>query len=92
MRFILTIVLPLLLPTALYLLWAASVGRAELAGTVAWRSLPWAWLVVAGVALAVAVLFTLVETSGRRDGSYVPPHLVNGHVVPGQVVPPAAPR
>lgn len=92
MRFILTIVLPLLLPTALYLLWATSAGRAELAGAAAWRSLPWAWLIVAGVALAVAVLFTLVETSGRRDGTYVPPHLVGGRIVPGHVVPPAVPQ
>ena len=92
MRFILTIVLPLLLPTAIYVLWATSFGRAELAGTDGWRNLPWAWLVVAGVALAVIVLFTAVETGGRRDGNYVPPHLVNGRIVPGHFDPPTAPQ
>jgi len=92
MRLLLSIVLPLLLPTALYVLWAATVGRAELAGTAAWRSLPWAWLVVAGVALTVVVLFTAVETGGRRNGTYVPPHVVNGRIVPGHFVSPAVPQ
>jgi Family of unknown function (DUF6111) len=92
MRVILTVIVPLLLPTVLYVLWASSVGRAELAGTAPWRSLPWAWLVVAGVALAIVVLFTAVETGGRRDGRYVPPRLVNGRIVPGHFVAPAPPQ
>ena len=91
-RLFLSILLPLLLPTVLYVLWASSLGRAEFAGTANWRSLPWAWLVVAGVALAVVVLFTVVETGGRHDGTYVPPHLVNGVIVPGHFVSPAVPQ
>ncbi len=87
-RIFLTIVLPLLLPTALYLIWVASVGRAELAGVTApWRSLPWTWLLVAGAVLVVIVLVVVVQFGGTREGSYVPPHLENGTVVPGHVEP-----
>ena len=87
-RIFLTIVLPLLLPTALYMVWAASLGRAELAGAVGpWRSLPWTWLLVAGAVLVAIVLVVVVQFSGAREGSYVPPHLENGSVVPGHVEP-----
>ena len=87
-RVFLTIVVPLLLPTALYMAWAASVGRAEPAGAASnWRALPWAWLAGAGVILVVIVLVAVVEIGGVREGSYVPPHLENGVVVPGHVEP-----
>jgi len=87
-RVFLTIVVPLLLPTALYMVWAASIGRAEMAGTVAsWRALPWTWLLIAGAVLVVIVLVAVVQIGGVREGSYVPPHLKNGKVVPGHVEP-----
>jgi Family of unknown function (DUF6111) len=87
-RVFFTMVVPLLLPTALYLLWCASVGRgAFAAGAGNWRGTTWAWLAGAGVMLAAAVLVTVVETSGARDGRYVPPHEENGQIVPGHVVP-----
>jgi hypothetical protein len=91
-RVFLTIVLPVLLPTALYLLWAMSVGRAGPdTPAAAWRALPWTWLAVSGVALAMVVLGVVVETGGTRDGTYVAPHVVNGRIVPGHVVAPGGP-
>jgi hypothetical protein len=87
-RVFLTIVVPLLLPTALYMVWAASIGRGELAGAAAnWRALPWTWLLIAGALLVVVVLVAVVEIGGVKDGSYIPPHLENGEVVPGHVEP-----
>ncbi|HXQ53155.1 MAG TPA: DUF6111 family protein [Stellaceae bacterium] len=84
-RAFLTIVVPLLLPTALYALWVLSIGRTEPAAE--WRTLPWVWLAGAGAALAAIVFVAVVQIQGTREGSYIPPHLENGKVVPGQVVP-----
>jgi hypothetical protein len=83
MRLLLTMLVPLVLPTALYVLWAMTLGRHAPSG----RRAPWPWLAGAGVVLAVAVLVTVAETSGSRDGRYVPPHEENGQIVPGHVVP-----
>jgi hypothetical protein len=88
-REFLTIVLPLLLPTALYLLWAVSVGRAQTADAASmWRGFPWIWLTLAGVALVAVVVALVVQfDDSRTPGTYVPPRVENGEIVPGHVVP-----
>lgn len=88
-RVVLTIVLPLLLPTALYLLWLVSVGRAELAGPASRRArLPWTWLIAAGVGLvALTLVVVSVGIGGRQEGTYVPPHTSGGQIVPGHIEP-----
>lgn len=89
-RVFLTIGVPLLLPTALYLLWAASMSRAGMASTASeWRALPWAWLLIGGAVLAVIALISVVEIGGVKEGRYVAPHVENGTIVPGHVAPPA---
>jgi uncharacterized membrane protein YkvI len=90
-RVVLTIVLPVLLPTLLYVLWLVTLGRAELAGhAVPWQRLPWTWLAVAGVGLAALMLVALsVGFGGREEGSYVPPHIEGGRIVPGHIEPAA---
>jgi hypothetical protein len=85
-RVFLTIILPLLLPTAIYVLWAVGFGRAELGGGTAWRGLPWTWLIAAGVALALAVVGLVVQFSGTSGGTYVAPHVENGRIVPGHFI------
>jgi hypothetical protein len=92
-RVVLTIVLPLLLPTFLYVLWLVTLGRAELVGPAApWQRLPWTWLAVAGVGLAALMLAALsVGVGGREEGTYVPPHIEGGRIVPGHIEP-ATPR
>lgn len=88
-RVLLTIVVPLLLPTVLYVLWLSTLGRPELAGAgMPWRGLPWAWLAVAGVALVALMLVALSVGLGEgQQGTYVPPHVKDGRIVPGRIVP-----
>jgi hypothetical protein len=88
-RVLLTIVLPLLLPTALYVLWVLAMRRTELAaGAQLLRDIPLVWLAAAGLAL-VAVVLVLVSLGfgGGSTGVYVPPTTVDGRIVPGHVVP-----
>ncbi len=48
---------------------------------------PWTWLVAAGVILAALVVIAVVRIGGTRGGTYVPPHVEHGVVVPGHVEP-----
>jgi uncharacterized protein DUF6111 len=93
-RAFLTVVLPLLLPTALYLLWAITMRRAEAAGiSDLLRDLPWLWLGGAGIALLVGVLFLVALGIGTNADTahYVPPRTIDGKIVPGHVEPGPAP-
>jgi hypothetical protein len=81
-RVFLTIIIPLLLPTALYVTWRLAAGRG--------LNLPasWIWLVVTGLTLASLTLVAVsVDFGGSRQGIYVPPHVSNGEVVPGHIEP-----
>jgi hypothetical protein len=92
LRVLLTIVLPLVLPTALYLAWVRTTQPAEDGGAVRWRGLPWLWLAGAGTLLLVIVLFVVnVRFGSQEPGVYVPPRWENGHIVPGHVEPGAKP-
>ena len=88
-RILLTIILPLALPSAVYFLWfARERRRAAAAGTPEQMprlgDVPWFVLASAGVAIAAVVLFATSIYSGDAPGSvYVPPHVEGGRVVPG---------
>jgi Family of unknown function (DUF6111) len=87
LRVLLTIVLPLLLPTALYLAWIRTT-QWENGGGVRWRALPWLWLVGMGTLLLILVLFVInVHFGNPEPGVYVPPRWENGHIVPGHIEP-----
>jgi hypothetical protein len=88
MRIFLTIVLPFLLPTIVYVLWLLAMRRIELAGAAPWRTLPWPWLVAAGLMLMVGLLYFIsIHVGGSAQGTYVPPRYIDGEIVPGHVVP-----
>lgn len=85
-RLLLTYVLPLVLPTAIYVAWVwyarkTHKGEGELPGL---RRGPLFWCLVAGFALMAGGLVTVALTSGAPPGSgdYRPPHLEGGKVVP----------
>jgi len=47
---------------------------------------PWTWLLVAGLSLVAASFFYVGFTEGESvQGHYVPPHVVNGKIIPGHV-------
>jgi Family of unknown function (DUF6111) len=79
-RVFLTIVVPLLLPTALYAAWRVMAGKQVNVPAV------WVWLVIAGLVLASLTLVALsVDFGEPRNGLYVPPHVNGDTVVPGRV-------
>lgn len=81
-RVILTIIIPLLLPTGLYLLWRLALGRALI------LSITWLWLFLAGLGLAIASLILIsMDFREPSQGTYVPPHVSDGEVVPGRIEP-----
>jgi uncharacterized protein DUF6111 len=87
-RELLTLVVPLVLPTVLYLLWLRAMRWSEGGGAVSWHRLPWLWLAASGVALTALVLFVVTVHFGTSiPGTYVPPHVENGHIVPGHIEP-----
>ena len=96
LRIFLTVVVPLLLPTAGYLLYVLVIERrraqAEEAQVPApwWVTAPWHWLVLGGVGLMAVTLGTMALTSGAPPHSpYAPAHLENGKLIEGQQGAPA---
>jgi hypothetical protein len=91
-RVFLTVVLPLLLPTALYLLWVATLRTSDNGRAAAWNSVPWVWLAAAGAGLLAIVLVVVTVGFGTaQHGVYVAPRYINGHIVPGHFEPKAPP-
>jgi hypothetical protein len=91
-RKLLTVVLPLMLPTLIYMAYmmidrrkAAAAGGAPVSW---WVGAPWAWLITGGVFLAGIVLFILALTSGFDTGTtYHPARLIDGRVIEGETTP-----
>jgi hypothetical protein len=87
-RELLTLFVPLLLPTVLYLAWLRAMRWSQAGGAVSWGRMPWVWLAASGVALAALVLFVVTVHFGTSvPGTYVPPHVENGRIVPGRIEP-----
>jgi hypothetical protein len=96
LRVALEILLPLVVPTVLYLVWLWLVRWANGAGAgggggdaaLGWPSLPWLWLAAAGIVLLAGFLFVMNVGFGTAEqGTYVPSRWVNGHIVPGHIEP-----
>ncbi len=71
-----------LLPFALFAIYAALIkGRSGARPTT-----PWTLLFVVGLGLVIASFVIVGLTEGLpANGTYIPPHMENGHVVPGHV-------
>lgn len=88
MRAFLTIVVPLLLPTLLYLAYLFFV-RPRVVGpqgqTAQESARIWVWLGVAGMVLAAITFFAVAELDGAPPGSrYEPAQLIDGKIQPGR--------
>ena len=64
-RVLLTIVLPLVLPTALYLAWVRTTHPENDGGPIRWRALPWLWLAGAGTVLLTQRTAHLTAHAGQ---------------------------
>jgi hypothetical protein len=91
-RVLLQYLLPLLLPTLLYLLWWGTIGRrkatASGGGATTLSEGPWFWLILGGCfLLAGSLVYTAlvvgVPIDAGSEERYVPPQLKDGRVVPG---------
>lgn len=88
LRVLLTIIVPLILPTAVYVLWMRTMRWEASGGAVRWRALPWVWLAGAGAVLLALVLFVVTVHFGTsQPGIYVPPRYEGGRLLPPHIEP-----
>jgi len=91
-RIIIAYIIPFLLPAAVYALWVwyrtAYVARHGGEAPKLERG-PWPLLIFLGAVCALVVLATtaLIRGDSPEDGTYVPPRVENGQVVPGHLEP-----
>ncbi len=85
-RILLTWILPLLLPTAVYLAWALWARRRRAAEGPELQDVPWTWLLAAGLVLAFLVTGAVFMSGGAGTGrTYVPAYVdEEGRTVPGR--------
>lgn len=89
LKVLLTQVFPLLLPIVIYLLWLrAARRRASAAGGAnpRWHDAPWTLMVASGLFVLIVGMVSLALFTGEEPGgTYVPPYVEDGVVVPGHV-------
>jgi drug/metabolite transporter (DMT)-like permease len=85
MRALFSIVLPLVLPTALYFVYMSLARRRGGASVADVRptDVPWSWLLVAGGVLVVITYVALYLFEDRGRGAYHPARIIDGQVQPG---------
>lgn len=98
MKTFLTVVVPLLAPSAFYIFWAwyrtrnpdpdADPQDARSLST-ALQGSPWLWLLLAGVILAITLIVGLNvwQPVDPREATYVPSTWEGGKVIPGRIDP-----
>lgn len=87
-RIFLQAVLPFLLPTLVFVLWVILSQRHDHEKSAIERIAggPWFWLVLAGFVLFAVGLGFLATEGEPPGGTYVPPYMENGQIVPGRIV------
>ena len=93
-RKLLMVVLPLLLPTLIYMAYMLVERRRAVASGDTplpwWAGAPWATLVISGVALSAIVLITVAVTGGSEvHRTYYPTHPIDGRKQGGETTPTA---
>jgi hypothetical protein len=81
------IVLPLILPTAIYLAYML-LARPRPGSNAPALDWPWVWLGLAGVVLLIATFVAIALFGGAAPSErYQPPKLINGEIEPGHFEP-----
>lgn len=88
LRLLITRFWPILLPLVLYIVWMLSERRKaakrgeELPGLA---DGPWIWAVAASMLMAMGAFIWLGMSSEPETGTYIPPRLENGKVIPSHL-------
>ncbi len=90
-RKLITIILPLLLPTLIYFFWVWMARRQQIKNDAEgtdrkiFSDAPWIWLSIGGCGLlAVTLLITpLILGKPSKPGEYVAPQYREGKIIPG---------
>jgi H+/gluconate symporter-like permease len=84
-RAFLSIVLPLALPTALYVVYMTLARRRPGAAGAAAQpmEMPWSWLIIAGGVLAIVTFLALYFFEDVGRGQYHPAQVIDGEIKPG---------
>ena len=89
MRILIEYVMPLFLPTLLWVLWFGRRQRHARANghpVPGWNTVPWSWLLIAGGALALLSLVAGALDRGQKVGTYHPATVDSqGHIIPGRI-------
>lgn len=88
-RVFLQYVLPLFLPTIIWLFWWLAFGRNRSSAegaNIRIEQGPWFWLILGGLALlGLSLIYTAITHGFDPRGTYVAPRWEGGRVVPGRV-------
>jgi hypothetical protein len=85
-RVVIENVLLFLLPAAMYAGYVLLIRRGATSAGQEINDAPLVWLFIAGAVLVVATLVFYGSTSGGKPGQvYIPPHMENGRIAPGQM-------
>ncbi|MCP5366521.1 MAG: hypothetical protein H6907_04940 [Hyphomicrobiales bacterium] len=85
MRQLLTYLVPLALPFVIYAMWVSHARKKNPENPMAFFDGPWVWAAAAGLGLLMASLVALAILDRHEPGqAYVPPHMEDGRVVPGE--------
>ena len=88
-RSIINIIVPLLLPIAVYAIGAYWTSKREGQGRrlPGWEEGHWFWVIMLGAVLALISIGFMTYSGGRPGDVYVPPHVQDGKIVPGELHP-----
>lgn len=81
---------PVLVPLLVYWLWhrrAVRKAAATGASVPHFADGPWYWAVLASLLTGMACFILIGSDIHEDKGEYIPPHMENGTLVPGQVAP-----
>ena len=87
-RVLIEYLLPLILPAAVFFIWAWLSRHQSATGGFQsrLREGPWFWLILGGVVLmAGGLVYTALSTGGEAGGTYVAPRYEDGRIVPGRI-------
>lgn len=88
MRIVIEYVLPVLMPTVLWVTWLLwRQHRARVLGHEPpdWDRVPWSWLIAAGGVLALLIMVGGTLVAGYSKGHYSPAYVdEKGRIVPGR--------